>query len=119
MRPRLQDDLHVVGISKGAVRIETIIFVGRAKGKRESSHETKSSRTARFVVLHHYTVNDFTIATKVSLQAVLGRLPTEASDKKFPTSKGSGAKQKFAIKNQKMKKKLSHHQKKKGSIFEN
>lgn len=48
-----------------------------------NSHESESSRPPCLVVLHNHTVDDFTVAAEVSLQAVLGRLPAEASDEEF------------------------------------
>lgn len=82
MRPGLQNDLNVVGIGKGAARRN--VNIGRNLHEAGDSHESESARPSRLVVLHHYAVNDFTIAAEVALQAVLGCLPTEASDEKFP-----------------------------------
>lgn len=88
---------------------------------KDNSHESKASGASGLIVLHHHTVNDFTIATEVSLQAVLGRLPAEASDEELPkeVARGRGAKQNVAIKSQKIyhEKKLSHHQKNERSGF--
>lgn len=48
------------------------------------SHEPESSRSTCLIILHHHTVDDFAIPTKVTLQAVLGRLPAEAADEELP-----------------------------------
>lgn len=88
MRPRLEHDLHVVGIGKCSVdKREGQKSLRRPQYVRllHNSHESEPARPTRFVVLHHHAIDDFAVTAEIPLQAVLGRLPAEATDEKFPT----------------------------------
>lgn len=58
--------------------------IGEFQKNMENLHETKSTRAARLIIFHHYAVDDFTIVAKISLQAVLSRLPRESTHEQFP-----------------------------------
>lgn len=83
-----------------------------------SSHESKAARPSGLVVLHHNTVNDFTISTEISLQAVLGRFPAQATNEEFSSFDDEGRERegvdilsRSLILSSSARKKLSHHQK--------
>lgn len=90
----LQDDLHVVRIREGSIvnRVEREFSSKRMARKKENLHESESPRPPRLVVLHHNTVDDFTISTEISLQAVLSRLPAQAADEELPIFPNEGRK---------------------------
>lgn len=56
-------------------------------GGISKGHKSKSTRSARFVILHDYAVNHLAISAKISLQTVLSRLPRKASNEELAVNK--------------------------------